>query len=323
MKTRRSCDLATMPVSLRSACDISRACRPTWAVAHLPLQLGAGHQRRHRVDDDDVDRVRSAPASRRSPAPARRCRAGRPAGRRCRRRACAAYSASSACSASMKAATPPLLLRLARRAAPAWSCRERLRAVDLHDPAAREAADAEGRSTAMEPVEIAGTSRRIPLPRRMIEPLPNWRSIWVSALSTALSLSLRESAMPAPLLFQGRWTVILLERKPGAESLSRPRPLGYTARRDGPAVDRHPRLQRASHRRRTAAAGGGGAAARRSRAGDRGGRRRLARRHPRAAPRAVRRRRPRPLPARRARRQPRQGGGDPQRASPPPPATSC
>ena len=58
--------------------------------------------------------------------------------------------------------------------------------------------------------------------------------------------------------------------------------------RDGPAVDRHPRLQRAGHRRRAAAAGGGGAAPGRPRAGDRGGRRRLERRHARAAPRAAR-----------------------------------
>ena len=39
------------PVSLRSAWLMSRAWRPM-NVAHLALDLGAGHERGHRVDDD-------------------------------------------------------------------------------------------------------------------------------------------------------------------------------------------------------------------------------------------------------------------------------
>ena len=49
--------LAMVPASLRSACDIRRACRPTKAVAHLALDLRAGHQRGDGVHDDHVDRA--------------------------------------------------------------------------------------------------------------------------------------------------------------------------------------------------------------------------------------------------------------------------
>ena len=43
------------PVSLRSAWDIRRACKPTWRVTHIAFDFGARHERGHRVDDDDVD----------------------------------------------------------------------------------------------------------------------------------------------------------------------------------------------------------------------------------------------------------------------------
>ena len=44
-----------LPVSLRSAWLIRRACRPGQLVAHLAFDFGLRHQRRDRVDDDDVD----------------------------------------------------------------------------------------------------------------------------------------------------------------------------------------------------------------------------------------------------------------------------
>ena len=44
-----------LPASLRSACDISRACRPTWLLAHLALELDPRRQRGDRVDGDHVD----------------------------------------------------------------------------------------------------------------------------------------------------------------------------------------------------------------------------------------------------------------------------
>ena len=56
-----------------------------------------------------------------------------------------AYSASSACSASMKAATPPRLLRLADHRQREGGLARRLRAEDLDHAAAREAADADRR----------------------------------------------------------------------------------------------------------------------------------------------------------------------------------
>ena len=44
-------------------------------------------------------------------------------------------------------------------------------------------------SSAMEPVGMTATGARSSLPRRMTEPLPNWRSIWASAVSRAFSRS--------------------------------------------------------------------------------------------------------------------------------------
>ena len=49
----------SVPASLRSAWLISRACRPTWRVAHLALDLGFRHERGDRVDGDDVERARA------------------------------------------------------------------------------------------------------------------------------------------------------------------------------------------------------------------------------------------------------------------------
>ena len=55
MKIRQVFDFETTPVSLRSACDISRACTTHVAVAHLAVQFGLGHQRRHGIDHQHVD----------------------------------------------------------------------------------------------------------------------------------------------------------------------------------------------------------------------------------------------------------------------------
>ena len=44
-----------LPASLRIACDIIRAWRPTWLLAHLALELDPRRQRGDRVDRDDVD----------------------------------------------------------------------------------------------------------------------------------------------------------------------------------------------------------------------------------------------------------------------------
>ena len=57
MKMRQVFDFDTTPVSLRSAWDISRACRPICASPISPFDLGARHQGGDRVDHDDVDAV--------------------------------------------------------------------------------------------------------------------------------------------------------------------------------------------------------------------------------------------------------------------------
>ena len=44
-----------LAVSLRSAWLMSRACKPGELIAHLAFDLGFGHERRDRIDDDDVD----------------------------------------------------------------------------------------------------------------------------------------------------------------------------------------------------------------------------------------------------------------------------
>src|SRR3954451_22851309 len=44
-------------------------------------------------------------------------------------------------------------------------------------------------SSAMDPVGMTSTGARPSSPRRMIDPLPNWRSIWLSAASRAFSRS--------------------------------------------------------------------------------------------------------------------------------------
>ena len=55
-------------------------------------------------------------------------------------------------------------------------------------------------SRAIDPVGITSTGTRVSSPSRMIEPLPNCRSICRSAASSALSLSLaRSGAAVLPL----------------------------------------------------------------------------------------------------------------------------
>ncbi len=50
-------ELLMAPVSLRSAWLISRACKPNVRVAHLALDLGAWHQRGHRVHHHHIHRA--------------------------------------------------------------------------------------------------------------------------------------------------------------------------------------------------------------------------------------------------------------------------
>ena len=57
MKMAMVLDFDSVPVSLRSAWDMSRGLQADMGVPHVPLDLGPRRQGRHRVDDQDVERT--------------------------------------------------------------------------------------------------------------------------------------------------------------------------------------------------------------------------------------------------------------------------
>ena len=165
------------------------------AVAHLALDLGLGHQRGDRVDDDDVDG------------------AGADQHVRDLQRLLAGVRLGDEQGVGVHAE----LLRVVRV--------QRVLGVDERRDAARLlrvghgvqrhgglAASSPGRrsrrsgragrppmpsatSRAIEPVGITSTGTRASSPSRMTVPLPNCRSIWASAASSAFSLSLARSGL--------------------------------------------------------------------------------------------------------------------------------
>ena len=193
MKTRQVFDLATMAVSFLSACDISRAWRPTWESPISPSSSARGTRAATEsmtTTSMAFERTRvSAISSACSPlsgCDTSRLSMSTPS--------FWAYSASSACSASTKAAVP------ARWARPTT---DRARVV-LPDDSGPKTSTTRPRgkppmpiaaSSASEPVGMAAIARVSCWPRRMIAPLPNWRSIWVRAPSSALALSCGGSAL--------------------------------------------------------------------------------------------------------------------------------
>jgi len=56
MKMQMVLDLLRLEVSLRSACDMSRACKADVGVAHVSLELGPRGECGHRVDHHHVER---------------------------------------------------------------------------------------------------------------------------------------------------------------------------------------------------------------------------------------------------------------------------
>src|SRR3981189_954572 len=67
-------------------------------------------------------------------------------------------------------------------------------------------------SSAMAPVGITPTGTRPSSPRRITEPLPNWRSIWLRTSSNAFSRSC--SVMDdIPVLRRHRWGKIVFEEQ--------------------------------------------------------------------------------------------------------------
>ena len=151
-----------------------------------PSISAARQQRRDGVDDHDVDRAGAHELPPRSPAPARRCPAGRRAGRRCPRRARGHTPGSSACSTSMNAAVAAALLRARRRcAARAWSCRSSPGRRSRRCGRAGTPPMPSARSSDSDPVEMASTFTGMSSPRRMMAPLPKFFSIWARAVSSA------------------------------------------------------------------------------------------------------------------------------------------
>ena len=170
------------------------------AVAHLALDFGLGHEGGHRVDDHDVDRA----GADQHVHDLQRLLAGVRLGD------------------EQRLGVDAELLRVLGV--------ERVLRVDERGDAARLlrvgdgvqghgglAASSPGRrsrrpgragrppmpratSRAIDPVGITSTGTRVSSPSRMIEPLPNCRSIWSSAASSALSLSLSLARSGADVL---------------------------------------------------------------------------------------------------------------------------
>src|SRR5258707_176898 len=189
MKIRQVFDFETMPVSLRSACDMRRACRPICASPISPSISARGTSAA-----TESTTMTSTPPERTSTStissacsPLSGCDTSRlsrstPSFR--------AYCASSACSASTNAAIPPSFCA----SAISWTD-----SVVLPDDSGPKISMTRPRGTPptpraksmlMAPVGIVSIGRIAPFcPRRMIEPLPNCFSIWRTARSTALTRS--------------------------------------------------------------------------------------------------------------------------------------
>ena len=177
-----------MPVSLRSACDISRACKPIWASPISPSSSARGTSAATEsmtitsiAPDRTSTSAISSPCSPLSGCETRRLSTSTPS--------FLAYSASSACSASMNAARPPVFC------ASAMMCSESVvlpldsgPKISMMRPRGMPPTP-RATSTPMDPEGIELMAANSFAPSRMIEPLPNCRSICVRAVSAAFNLS--------------------------------------------------------------------------------------------------------------------------------------
>ena len=194
MKTRHVLDFDDRAGELAQRLRHQAGLEADLRVAHLALDFGARHQRRHRVDHDDVDRVgahqhlddlerllavvglRHQQVVDVDPELLGVFRVERVFGVDERRHA----------------AGP---LRLGDHLQRERGLARRFRPEHLDDAAAREAADAQGVVDADRPGGdgVAPAGRRPSGPRRMMAPLPNCFSIWPTAISMALSRSFASS----------------------------------------------------------------------------------------------------------------------------------
>ena len=135
-------ELLSAPVILRSAWLISRACRPTWLSPISPSISARGTS----AATESMTMMSSAPERISMSAISSACSpvsGWETSSASVSTPSCLAYSGSSACSASMNAAMPPAAWALATACSATVVLPRGLRAVDLDDPAARQAADAE------------------------------------------------------------------------------------------------------------------------------------------------------------------------------------
>src|SRR3954451_19651713 len=190
-------ELLRAPVILRSAWLIRRACRPTWLSPISPSISARGT----RAATESMTITSSAPERMSMSAISSACS---PVSGWLTSRASVstpsflAYSGSRACSASMNAAIPPA------RWAFATACRA---TVVLPEDSGPKTSTTRPRgrppmpsatSRAIDPVGITSIGGRLSSPRRITDPLPNWRSICARAVSSAFSRS-AGAGMSSPL----------------------------------------------------------------------------------------------------------------------------
>ena len=159
-------------------------------LAHLALDFGLRHERRDRIDHQHVD---GAGAHQRV-GDLERLLAGVGLGDQEVLEVDAELAGIDRVERVLgvdEAANAALLLRLGDDMQGQRGLARGFRTVDLDDAAARQAADAE-RDVEAERArgDSVASDRLLVLPRRMIEPLPNARSIWARAASSAFSLSM-------------------------------------------------------------------------------------------------------------------------------------
>ena len=196
MKITQAPEREMAAVSLRSAWDMSRACRPGQRIAHVAVELGPRHQGRDRVDHDDVDRVRAHQGL----GDLQRLLAGVGLGDQELVDVDAELLGVDRVERVLgvdEGGDAAQVLGLGDDVQGQRGLAGGLRPVDLDDAAARDArrCRAPRRATSAPVGMTAISSSGPPAPRRMTEPLPNCRSIWEIASSRAWRRSFLLSAI--------------------------------------------------------------------------------------------------------------------------------
>ena len=169
-------------VNFRSACDISRACKPTWVSPISPSISARGTKAATEsttTTSNALERTRMSAISK-ACSPVSGCDSNSSS---VSTPSACAYTGSKACSASTKAAKPPL------RCASATTCKANV-VFPLDSGPYTSTIRPRGTppipraiSRAKAPVEMCSIFKWVPSPSFMMAPLPNCRSIWVIAVS--------------------------------------------------------------------------------------------------------------------------------------------